>query len=111
VFITDRFSDMVVSGGVNIYPAEVEQVLERHPGVADVGCVGMPDEEMGERLVALVQLAPDAAEDPQSLLAWCRESLAGYKCPKEFRFVDEIPRNPMGKIDKRALRSSLLTEP
>ena len=111
VFITDRFSDMVVSGGVNIYPAEVEQVLERHAGVADVACVGLPDDEMGERLVALVQLAPDAAEDPQSLLAWCRESLAGYKCPKEFRFVDEIPRNAMGKIDKRALRSSLLTEP
>ena len=111
VFITDRFSDMVVSGGVNIYPAEVEQVLERHPGVADVACVGLPDEEMGERLVALVQLAPGAHEEPQSLLAWCRESLAGYKCPKEFRFVEEIPRNPMGKIDKRALRSSLLTEP
>jgi long-chain acyl-CoA synthetase len=111
VFITDRFSDMVVSGGVNIYPAEVEQVLERHAGVADVACVGLPDDEMGERLVALVQLAPGAADDPQSLLAWCRELLAGYKCPKEFRFVDEIPRNPMGKIDKRALRSSLLTEP
>ena len=58
VFITDRFSDMVVSGGVNIYPAEVEQVLERHAGVADVACVGLPDDEMGERLVALVQLAP-----------------------------------------------------
>ena len=111
VFITDRFSDMVVSGGVNIYPAEVEQVLERHAGVADVACVGVPDDEMGERLVALVQLAPGTDSDPHSLLAWCRESLAGYKCPKEFHFVDEIARNPMGKIDKRALRSSLLTEP
>jgi long-chain acyl-CoA synthetase len=111
VFITDRFSDMVVSGGVNIYPAEVEQVLEHHPGVADVACVGLPDEEMGERLVALVQRAPGAHEEPQSLLAWCRESLAGYKCPKEIRFVAEIPRNPMGKIDKRALRSGLLAEP
>ena len=111
VFITDRFSDMVVSGGVNIYPAEVEQVLERHPAVADVACLGLPDDEMGERLVALVQLAPGADEDPHSLLAWCRESLAGYKCPKEFRFVEEIVRNPMGKIDKRTLRSGLLREP
>src|SRR4029079_18152541 len=67
VFITDRFSDMVVSGGVNIYPAEVEQVLERHPAIVDVACVGLPDDEMGERLVALVQLAPGAEEDAESL--------------------------------------------
>jgi long-chain acyl-CoA synthetase len=108
VFITDRFSDMVVSGGVNIYPAEVEQVLARHPSVADVACVGLPDDEMGERLVALVQLVAGANEDPVSLQVWCRESLAGYKCPKQLRFVDEIPRNQMGKIDKRALRTSML---
>ena len=111
VFITDRFSDMVVSGGVNIYPAEVEQVLARHPAVVDVACVGVPDDEMGERLVALVQLAPGQVEHPDALRAQvqalCRQSLAGYKCPKEIRFVDEIPRNPMGKIDKRTLRSSL----
>jgi long-chain acyl-CoA synthetase len=111
VFITDRFSDMVVSGGVNIYPAEAEQALERHPDVADVVCVGLPDDEMGERLVAVVQLAPGAVADAQSLSAWCRETLAGYKCPKEFRFVDEIDRNPMGKIDKRVLRVGLLAEP
>jgi long-chain acyl-CoA synthetase len=108
VFITDRFSDMVVSGGVNIYPAEVEQVLERHPAIVDVACVGLPDDEMGERLVALVQLAPGGADDPEPLQAWCRESLAGYKCPKEIRFTDQIPRNAMGKIDKRALRAGLL---
>lgn len=110
VFITDRFSDMVVSGGVNIYPAEVEQVLERHPAVADVACVGQPDDEMGEQLVALVQLRPGADAEPESLQAWCRQSLAGYKCPKQIRFVDEIQRNPMGKLDKRALRASLQRE-
>jgi len=66
---------------------------------------------MGERLVALVQLEPGAAEDPEPLQAWCRESLAGYKCPKEIRFTDEIPRNAMGKVDKRALRAGLLREP
>jgi len=108
VFITDRFSDMVVSGGVNIYPAEAEQALARHPDVADVVCVGLPDDEMGERLVALVELLPGGTEDAGVLLAWCRESLAGYKCPKEVRFVKEIPRSPLGKIDKRTLRDTLL---
>lgn len=107
VYITDRFSDMVVSGGVNIYPAEAEQVLARHPGVADVTCIGLPDDEMGERLVALVQRrAGEAAVDAEELQRWCRAELAGYKCPREIRFVDDVPRNPMGKIDKRALRNA-----
>lgn len=107
VFITDRFSDMVVSGGVNIYPAEAEQALQRHPAVADVACVGLPDDEMGERLVALVEFAPGASAEPADLDAWCRETLAGYKCPKEYRSVESLPRNPMGKIDKKSLRSTL----
>ncbi|MDF2732448.1 MAG: putative fatty-acid--CoA ligase, partial [Desertimonas sp.] len=109
VYITDRFSDLVVSGGVNIYPAEAEHVLALHPDVADVACVGVPDDEMGERLVALVELTAAAEPDGHrsaALIAWCRESLAGYKCPKEVRFVDAIPRNPMGKIDKRSLRAT-----
>lgn len=104
VYITDRFSDMVVSGGVNIYPAEAEQALARHDAVADVACIGLPDDEMGERLVALVQLRTGASADADELQRWCRTTLAGYKCPKEFRFVDELARNPMGKLDKRALR-------
>ena len=107
VYITDRFSDMVVSGGVNVYPAEAEQVLVKHPDVADATCVGLPDPEMGERLVALVQRRPGSDPTASDLIAWCRISLAGYKCPKEFRFVDEVPRNPMGKIDKKSLRASL----
>jgi long-chain acyl-CoA synthetase len=94
-----------VSGGVNIYPAEAEQVLQQHPDVVDVACIGLPDDEMGERLVALVQLAPRARVTTYALNAWCRNSLAGYKCPKEFRFVDALPRNPMGKIDKKSLRA------
>lgn len=108
VYITDRFSDMVVSGGVNIYPAEAEQVLAKHPDVADVACIGVPDREMGEQLVALVQLRPGATAVTEVLLAWCRESLAGYKCPRQIRFVDEVPRNPMGKIDKRSLRTAFI---
>jgi long-chain acyl-CoA synthetase len=106
VYITDRFSDLVVSGGVNIYPAETEQVLNGHGDVVDVACIGVPDREMGEQLVALVQLRDGATVDANALKAWCRRSLAGYKCPKEIRFVDEIPRNPMGKIDKRSLRAA-----
>lgn len=107
VYITDRFSDMVVSGGVNIYPAEAEQVLVKHPDVVDAACIGVPDAEMGERMIGLVQLRPGAAPAVDELLAWCRVDLAGYKCPKELRFVDEVPRNPMGKIDKQTLRRSL----
>lgn len=115
VYITDRFSDMVVSGGVNIYPAEAEQSLLRHPDVADAACVGVPDPEMGERMIALVQLKADVERDDggdgdltAELMAWCRADLAGYKCPKELRLVAEVPRNPMGKIDKKALRRTLV---
>jgi long-chain acyl-CoA synthetase len=109
VYITDRFSDMVVSGGVNIYPAEAEQALQRHPAVADVACIGVEDAEMGERLIGLVQLAEgdhDVDAVTAELSRWCRESLAGYKCPKELVVVAEIPRNPMGKVDKKALRAT-----
>jgi acyl-CoA synthetase (AMP-forming)/AMP-acid ligase II len=99
---------MVVSGGVNIYPAEAEQALQRHPAVADVACIGVDDAEMGERLIGLVQLAGvghDVDAVTTELLQWCRESLAGYKCPKQLHVVTEIPRNSMGKVDKKALRT------
>jgi long-chain acyl-CoA synthetase len=107
VFITDRSSDMVVSGGVNIYPAEVEQSLIGHPEVIDVACLGIADDVMGERLVALVQRTPTSDVTPDELGEWCRKSIAGFKCPREFHFVDEVPRNPMGKLDKRSLRRQL----
>ena len=105
VYITDRFSDMVVSGGVNIYPAEAEQVLIEHPQVADVAVIGVPDAEMGEAVKALVVPA-DASDPPDgaALIAWCRERLAGYKCPRSVDVVDSIGRTPMGKVNKRELR-------
>jgi acyl-CoA synthetase (AMP-forming)/AMP-acid ligase II len=106
VYITDRFNDMVVAGGVNIYPAEAEQALMLHSSVADVACIGLPDAEMGERLVAVVQLEPGAAPDPEALGAWCRERLAGYKRPREYFFTETLPRNAMGKLDKKALRTT-----
>jgi acyl-CoA synthetase (AMP-forming)/AMP-acid ligase II len=105
VFITDRVSDMIVSGGVNIYPAETEQVLLQHPAVADVAVVGAPNAEMGEEVKALVVLRnPDAPPATPELDHFCRERLAGFKCPKSYEFTNDIGRNAMGKINKRELR-------
>jgi long-chain acyl-CoA synthetase len=106
VFITDRFSDMIVSGGVNIYPAEAEQVLIEHPGVADVAVIGVPNRDMGEEVKALVVPAdPDHPPDPADLIAYCRERLASYKCPRSVDIVDTVGRTTMGKVNKRALRA------
>ena len=110
VFITDRFSDMIVSGGVNIYPAEAEQVLVRHPGVGDVACIGVPHPEMGEELKALV--VPADLQDPpdaEDLLAFCRARLSTYKCPRSIDIVTDVGRSAMGKIDKRALTARHVT--
>jgi len=106
VYITDRFSDMVVSGGVNIYPAEAEQVLVQHPDLLDVACIGIPHAEMGEELKALaiprdLKNPPDAKE----VLAFCRERLSHFKCPRTIEFVEDLGRNTMGKINKRKLRA------
>jgi len=110
VFITDRFSDMVVAGGVNIYPAEAEQLLIDHPGVVDVACIGVPHHEMGEMLVALVIPADDSAPPaPGELSTWLRERLSHYKCPREYHVVDDLLRSTMGKINKRKLRDAWLT--
>jgi acyl-CoA synthetase (AMP-forming)/AMP-acid ligase II len=105
VFVTDRAADMVVSGGVNLYPAECEQVLISHPAVADVAVIGVPHEDLGEQLLALVVPA-DAAAPPafDELGVWCRERLAPYKVPKRYELVGNLPRNAMTKLDKRALR-------
>jgi len=109
--IRDRVKDMVISGGENVYPAEVESVLMSHPGVADVAVIGVPDERWGETVRAVVVPAPEHAGDrarralADDLMAWCRERLAGYKCPTSVDWTDELPRNPSGKILKRDLRA------
>lgn len=106
VYLTDRFSDMIVSGGVNIYPAEAEQVLVAHPGVADVAVIGIPDPDMGEAVRALVvPTDPDSPPSAEELIGLCREHLAGYKCPRTIEFVTTVGRNAMGKVNKRALRA------
>jgi long-chain acyl-CoA synthetase len=105
LYLTDRSADMVVSGGVNIYPREAEQVLAGHPAVLDVAVFGVPDEEMGEAVKAVVQFAdPDATVPEDELLAWCRERLAAYKCPRSVDVVTNMPRDPNGKLFKRLLR-------
>jgi acyl-CoA synthetase (AMP-forming)/AMP-acid ligase II len=109
VYITDRFSDMVVSGGVNIYPAEAELLLIEHPGVSDVACIGVPHPEMGETLMALVMPEdPSSPVDTGELATWLRDRLTHYKCPREYRLVDDLGRTTMGKINKRRLRDRWL---
>jgi long-chain acyl-CoA synthetase len=113
LYLTDRVANTIISGGVNIYPREAEDVLIGHPAVLDVGVIGVPDPEMGQRVVAYVQLAQPVEEAQggavagdalaSELVAWCRERLTHYKCPAEVRFVDELPRLPTGKLLKRNL--------
>ena len=107
LYLTDRQAHMIISGGVNIYPQEAENLLAGHPAVADVAVIGVPDPEMGEAVRAVVTLTdPDAAgpELAAELLAFCRSELATYKCPRTVDFVDELPRDDSGKLYKRLLR-------
>jgi long-chain acyl-CoA synthetase len=107
LYLTDRASNMIISGGVNIYPREVEDVLIVHPAVADVAVLGTADPDMGEQVTAFVQLATDAPPADNALatelIAYCRDRLSHFKCPRSVRFVDELPRLPTGKLLKRLL--------
>jgi long-chain acyl-CoA synthetase len=106
LYLTDRSADMIVSGGVNIYPREAEHILVTHPAVLDVAVFGVPDEEMGEAVKAVVQFAdPAVTVTEDELLEWCRERLAAYKCPRSVDVVAEMPRDPNGKLFKRLLRA------
>ena len=104
VFIHDRVKDMIITGGENVYPAEVENAIFGHPAVADVGVIGVPDERWGEAVKAVVSLKPGMQATPAEIIAWARERIAAFKCPKTVDFVDVVPRNPSGKILRRELR-------
>jgi long-chain acyl-CoA synthetase len=104
LFISDRKIDMVISGGVNIYPREIEETLYRHPAVLDVAVFGVPDEHWGEAIKAVVELKKGARADAGALADYCKQHLAAYKCPRSFEFVEELPRDPNGKVLKRKLR-------
>lgn len=101
--VLDRRDDLIVSGGENVYPAEVEAVLQEHPAVAEAGVAGLPDADLGARVTAWLVLRPGTACDPVELTCFCRERLAGYKLPREFLLVDALPRNAAGKLERRRL--------
>jgi long-chain acyl-CoA synthetase len=104
IYIYDRVKDMIISGGENIYPAEVESALFSHPAVADVAVIGVPDDKWGEAVKAFVVRRPGADVTPDELISFARERIAGYKVPRSIDFVDTLPRTPTGKILKRELR-------
>jgi acyl-CoA synthetase (AMP-forming)/AMP-acid ligase II len=103
-YIKDRIKDMIVSGGENIYPAELESVLAGHPAIADVAVIGVPDDQWGEAVKAIVVVKPGAELTAEALIDWSRDRLAGFKRPRSVDFAAAIPRNPSGKILKRELR-------
>jgi len=104
-YIVDRVKDMIVSGGENIYSAEVENVLSTHASVSAVAVIGVPDERWGEAVKAVIILKPGLTSTPEELTTFCRERLAAYKVPKSFDFVDEFPYVPTGKVSKKDLRA------
>ncbi len=106
LFLADRKSDMVISGGVNIYPREIEECILTHPGVVDCAVLGVPDPEWGEVLYALVQPDPAAPPDAETVVEWVRDRLADYKRPRIVEFVTELPRDPNGKVRKPKLREA-----
>ena len=105
-FVVDRKKDLVIRGGYNVYPREVEEVLYEHPAVAEAAVIGRPDEKLGEEVVAVVALKAGADATPEELTAHCKERLAAYKYPREIRLVPELPKGPTGKILKKELRGS-----
>lgn len=106
VRVTDRMKDMFISGGFNVYPAEVEKLLANHPAIAMVAVVGMPDDRLGEVGKAFVVLRPEAEANETGLTTWARENMANYKVPRSFAFVEDLPRNASGKVLKTELRSA-----
>jgi len=103
LFICDRLKDMIITGGENVYPVEVENMLRGNPMIADVAVIGIPDDRWGEAVTAIIVPA-HANPDPDEIIAWAKARLASYKVPKSVYFRDTLPRNPNGKILKRELR-------
>jgi len=110
LYRVDRRSDMIVTGGENVYPTETENVLCDHPAVRAVAVVGVPDERWGEAVTAAVVLAPSATTDAEELIAFCRQRIAGYKCPKRIMFVEELPKSTVGKLLRRSVRDLVIEQ-
>jgi len=103
--VIDRKKDIIISGGANVFPKDVEEVLARHPSVAEVAVYGVPDDNWGEAVQAAVVLKRERDAEPEELIAFARNHLAHFKAPRHVRFLPALPRNPSGKILKRALRA------
>jgi long-chain acyl-CoA synthetase len=110
-FIVDRAKDLVIRGGFNVYPREIEEVLYAHPGIAEAAVIGKPDERLGEEVVAVVVRRDGGEVSAEDVIAYCRERLAAYKYPREVRFMTELPKGPSGKILKAALREEVARRP
>ena len=103
-FIVDRKKELIIRGGYNVYPREIEEVLYAHPAILEAAVIGRPDQRLGEEVVAVVALRPGASATAEEIIAYTRERLAAYKYPREIRFMDELPKGASGKILKTALR-------
>ncbi len=99
--IVDRLKDMIIRGGYNVYPGEVEEVLYQHPGIVEAAIIGVPDDHYGEEVAAVVVRQPDSDLTEEQVTSWCRNSLSAYKIPRIIRFVDQLPKGSTGKILKR----------
>ena len=104
VYIVDRKKDMIISGGFNIYPSEIEQVIWTHPSVQDCAVIGIPDEKWGEALTAVIELKPGSNLEESEIIELCREELGGVKTPKTIELWDELPRSAVGKVRKKDIR-------
>jgi long-chain acyl-CoA synthetase len=110
-FIVDRKKELIIRGGFNVYPREVEEVLYSHPAVAEAAVIGIPDERLGEEVGAAVALKPGATADADELIAYCKERIAAYKYPRSIRFLDSLPKGPTGKILKKELKLQIGVTP
>lgn len=106
VYLLDRLKDLVITGGENVYTSEIEAALHRHPGVSEAAVIGVPDDRMGEALLAVIVARPDTTLTENDLIAHCRPLIGGYKIPRQFRFVDALPKSALGKVLKSELRNS-----
>jgi long-chain acyl-CoA synthetase len=108
VRIVDRAKDLIIRGGYNVYPSEIEEVLYAHPDIVEAAVVGVPDPHYGEEIVAVVAIGPDAELSADDVKAWTAERLAAYKHPRAVMFVDALPKGPSGKILKRSIERAPL---
>ena len=105
LFIHDRVKDMIISGGENVYPAEVESAIYGHPAIAEVAVIGIPDDKWGEAVKAVCVPKPGAVIDEADVISWARERIAGFKVPKSIDIIEALPRNASGKILRKDLRA------